>query len=175
MARGVSQQAQNDATQITAQNNALNEQNQQQLQQLQTGYGNILANPGYTPGQQSAITNATMGGLGGTFDNLSNQIKTTAARTGNEAGVTGGLDKLAMTHGADAATLAAKNQAGFAQDAQSQQMEALKGLSSIYGMDVDELAKQLGIPANYLNTANAASPKFSLGLGPGGLSAGFSS
>lgn len=163
VARGVSQQEQTQAT--TAENSAaaqqqqnaqLQAQNQSQFNDLQQNYQNILQNPGYTPAQQSSITNATMGSLGATYDSLKNQANLTAARTRNQAGYSSLLDSLAQNQGSQAASLAAKNQTNFANDAQSQQNMALSGMSKLYGVNTGLLQTSLGLPAGYLNSANSS-------------------
>ena len=163
MARGVSQQAQNQATQTeqmaTAQqqqNQQLQQRNQGQLNSLLGSYNSILANPGYTPAQQNAITQSTMGSLGATYDALQNSAKMNAARTRNDAGQTALLDDLARSHGEDAANLAAKNQTNFANNAQQQQEMALSGMSKLYGVNTDLLGKSLGLPVSYFNAANSS-------------------
>ena len=166
MARGVRASGLNDATQITQMNQGLEAGNQAQLGQLTSAYTGLLN--GTSP-LATAQTQATMGGLGGTYDQLFSQAKNTAARTGNQAGVAAGLDKLATTKGAEGAQLAAQNVVG-------QQDTALKGLQGLYGMNTDLLSKSLGVPAEYLNASTAgqnASPwnNFLKALGTGAAGA----
>ena len=70
MGRGAQQTMQLTNQQIASQN-AVNQQLFSQGQTLEntasTGYQNLLANPGYTQAQQTAITGQSMGALGSTF------------------------------------------------------------------------------------------------------------
>jgi|SRR5579884_1231539 hypothetical protein len=180
MARGVSNQAKDTATTATNLATAQANLNQQQQQQntdffnsIAQNYRDIIAAPGYTPEQQSAITNSEMGSLGATYDALGNQAKLNATRTRNDAAYTSLLDDLARSKGEQAADLAAKTEAGFAQNAQQQREMALGGLSKLYGVNTDLLSRQLGLPPEYLNastgalnTANNAGSSFGFGLGP---------
>lgn len=151
---------QNAATQAQQNNqqtvsSAQNQQNSL-MQTLAPAYQSILANPGYTPAQQSSITNATMGSLGATYDSLKNQADLTAARTRNDASSSALLDDLARQHGTDAAALAAKNQTNFANNSQQQQDMALKGLSGLYGQNMDTLRSSLGLAPQYMSGATSA-------------------
>ncbi len=72
MGRGAANNALDQAKSIEANNTQLQAQQQQQNQALTQQYNAIATNPGYTPAQQSAITNAALGGLGSAYDSLTN-------------------------------------------------------------------------------------------------------
>jgi hypothetical protein len=166
-----------------AQQQAMNQQMYQQNQalnsQVASGYQNLLNNPGYTPDQQAAIQNQSMGSLAGAFAALANSAANRVARTGNSAGYGDVLSELAREQGRQTASLTQQNQLAFADRARNDQLAALQGLSGLYGVDSSTLSRAMGIPSDLLNVRQNASRNTgffsSLGsaLGQGiGLSAG---
>ena len=161
-----------------SQQNTMNQQIYGSSQALNSqaagGYQNLLANPGYSQAQQSAITNASQSALGSSFDALAQNAANRAARTRNSAGYGELIDSLARTQGQDQANLAQQNQIAFANASRSDTLSALSGLSGLYGTDANLLGRAIGVPAQLLDASarNAASSGFSIGLGPGGLSFG---
>lgn len=155
MGRGAVQAVTNQTNAQLASQNAMNQQLYGQSQSLvnsaASGYQNLLNNPGYTPAQQSAITNQSMGALASTFASLASSAANHVALTNNSAGYTSTLDDLARQQGSQAASLAQQNQLSFANQAQQNQLTALQGLSSLYGVDTNLLGKTLGIPSQLLN------------------------
>ena len=178
MGRGAQAQTQQMIDQQLSQQNALNQQlygsSQALGSQTASGYQNLLANPGYTPAEQSAITNLSQSALSSSFDALAQNAANRAARTRNSAGYGELIDSLARTQGQDQANLAQQNQIAFANAARSGTLSALSGLSGLYGTDAGLLGRALGVPAQLLDASarNAQSSGFSLGFGPGGLSFG---
>src|SRR5882724_3881327 len=81
---------------------------------LMPGYTDMLKNPGYTPGQENSITNATEGGVGAAFGNAEQGAVNTAARTNNTAGLTSTEDALARQRMVTSGNLAATNETNFA-------------------------------------------------------------
>jgi len=140
-----------------------------------SGYQNLLANPGYSQAEQSAIANLSQSALSSSFDALAQNAANRAARTRNSAGYGELIDSLARTQGQDQASLAQQNQLSFANASRSDTRAALSGLSGLYGTDTGLLGRALGVPAQLLDASarNAASNGFSFGFGPGGLSFGF--
>jgi hypothetical protein len=153
--------AQSQTQQLTTQQlnnmNALNNQflgaQQQVGSTLLPQYQSILANPGLSPADQSAITNNSQGALASAFDSLQQAAQNRAARTNNSAGFADLADELARQKGIASGNLAAQNQLNFSNTAFNRQMAALQGLSGLYGMDTNLLGRTLGIPAELLNTA----------------------
>ena len=178
MGRGAQAQTQQMIDQQLGQQNSMNQQLYGSTQALGSqaagGYQNLLANPGYTPAQQSAITNATQSALSSSFDALAQNAANRAARTRNSAGYGELLDSLARSEGQDQASLAAQNQIAFANAARSGTLSALSGLSGLYGTDSSLLGRALGVPAQLLDASarNAQSSGFNIGFGPAGLSFG---
>ena len=178
MGRGAQAQTQQMIDQQLSQQNAQNQQiygsSQALGSQAAGGYQNLLANPGYSPAQQSAISNLSQSALASSFNALAQNAANRAARTRNSAGYGELIDSLARAHGQDQANLAQQNQLAFANASRSDTRAALAGLSGLYGTDTGLLGRALGIPAQLLDARarSAASNGFSLGLGPGGLSFG---
>src|SRR5580704_12963428 len=163
-----------------SQQNSMNQQlygsSQALGSQAASGYQNLLANPGYTPAEQSAITNLSTSALSSSFDALAQNAANTAARTRNSAGYGELIDSLAQTQGQDQSNLAQQNQIAFANASRSGTLSALSRLSGLYGTDANLLGRAIGVPAQLLdasarNASNGGS--FSIGFGPGGLSLGF--
>jgi hypothetical protein len=161
-----------------SQQNALNQQiygsSQALGSQASAGFQNLLANPGYSQTEKSAIANLSQSALSSSFDALAQNAANRAARTRNSAGYGELIDSLARTQGQDQANLAQQNQIAFANASRSDTLSALSGLSGLYGTDVGLLGRALGIPAQLLDASarNSQSSGFNIGLGPGGLSFG---
>jgi len=178
MGRSAQAQTQQNIDQQLSQQNAMNQQLSAATQglgsQAAAGYQNMLANPGYTQAEQSAITNTSQSALPSSFDALAQNAANRAAQTNNSAGYGALLDSLSQTQGQDQATLAQQNQIAFANAAQSNTLAALSGLSGLFGTDSSLLGKAIGVPAQLLDASarNAASSGFNIGFGPGGLSFG---
>lgn len=178
MGRGAQAQTQQQIDQQLSQQNNMNQQLYGSTQSLGSqagaGYQNLLANPGYTPAEQSAITNATQSALSSSFDALAQNAANRAARTRNSAGYGELIDSLARNQGQDQASLAQQNQIAFANAARSGTLSALSGLSGLYGTDANLLGRAIGVPAQLLDASarNAQSSGFNIGFGPGGLSFG---
>jgi hypothetical protein len=90
--------------------NAMNQQLYGQNQSLSgtaaAGYTNLLANPGYSDAEKSAITNQSMGALASTFAALASSAANRIARTRNSAGYGDLLDALAQEQGRQTSSLA---------------------------------------------------------------------
>jgi len=156
MGRGAQNQTMEMTDQQLAQQNAMNQQLYGQTQGLQNsvaaGYQNLLANPGYTDAQKSAITGQSMGALASTFAALAASAANRAARTRNSAGYGDLLDQLAQRQGQQTANLAQENQLAFANQSKQDQLTALQGISGLYGVDSTLLGRTLGIPTQLLGT-----------------------
>jgi hypothetical protein len=181
MGRGAQTQTTQMTDQQLANQNAMNRALYNQGQSLSNtsagGYQSLLANPGYTPAQQSAITNQSMGALASAFGALAQSAANRLARTRNSAGYGDLLDELAREQGRQTASVTQQNQFGFANQAKQDQLTALQGLSGLYGVNTSLLGRTLGIPGQLLSTRTnlANAPGFgssfaqSLGRGLGSL------
>jgi len=181
MGRGASQQTMQLTNQQLASQNAMNQQLFSQGQSLQnaaaSGYQNLLANPGYTQAQQTAITGQSMGALASTFAALAANAANQVARTNNAAGYNELLDSLARQRGQQASSLAQQNQLAFANQSKQDQLTALQGLSGLYGTNASLVGRAIGVPGQLLgvDASVARIPSFgssflnSLGSGLGRL------
>jgi hypothetical protein len=179
MGRGAQSQTRAMIDQQLAQQNAMNQQMYSSSQALSSaaasGYQNLLANPGYTDAQKSAITNLSQSALSSAFNALAQNASDRAARTRNSAGYGELIDSLARTQGQDQANLAQQNQIAFGNAARSDTLSGLSGLSGLYGTDSSLLGRALGIPVSLLDARSRVSQGsgFRFGFGPSGLSLGF--
>jgi hypothetical protein len=181
MGRGAQTQTMQLTDQQLANQNGMNQALYNQGQSLSNtaagGYQSLLANPGYTPAQQLAINNQSLGALSSAFGTLAQSAANRLARTRNSAGYADVLDELAREQGRQTPSVAQQNQFGFANKAQQDQLTALQGLSGLYGVNTSLLGRTLGIPGQLLNTRTnlANAPGFgstfaqSLGRSLGGL------
>ena len=161
MGRGAQSQTLRMTDQQLANQNALNQSLYNQVQALSNttagGYRSLLANPGYTPAQQSAINNQSLGALSSAFGALAQSAANRMARTRNSAGYGDLADELAREQGRQTASVAQQNQFGFANQARQDQLTALQGLAGLYGVNTSLLGRTLGIPGQLLGTqANLA-------------------
>jgi hypothetical protein len=172
MGRGAQKETQQLIDQQLAQTNAQNQQLYSSSQalgsQAATGYQNLLANPGYSSAEQSAITNLSQSALSSSFDALAQNASNRAARTNNSAGYGDLISSLARTQGQQSANLSQQDQIAFANAAKSDTLSALSGLSGLYGTDSSLLGKTLGLPSSLLDSSarNAASGGWKIGVGP---------
>lgn len=166
MGRGAQAQTMQMTDQQLANQNAMNRALYSQGQTLSNtaagGYQSLLANPGYTPAQQSAINNQSLGALSSAFGALAQSAANRTARTRNSAGYGDLLDELAREQGRQTASVAQQNQFGFANQAKQDQLAALQGLSGLYGVNTSLLGRTLGIPSQLLGTRSnlASTPGF---------------
>ena len=161
MSRGAQAQTRQLTDQQLASINALNQQflgaQQQAGNVLLPQYQSIIDNPGLSAADKAAVTRATQGSLASAFGSLQRAAQNRVARTRNAAGFGELEDELARQKGVAQANQAAENQLSFSNTAFQRQMAALRGLSGLFGVDTNLLARSLGIPAELLNTrANAS-------------------
>jgi hypothetical protein len=156
MGRGAQTQTMQMTDQQLASQNAMNQALYNQGQSLSNtsagGYQSLLANPGYTPAQQSAINNESLGALSSAFGALAQSAANRTARTRNSVGYGSLLDELAREQGRQTASVAQQNQFGFANQAKQDQLAGLHGLSGLYGVNTSLLGRTLGIPSQLLGT-----------------------
>jgi hypothetical protein len=172
MGRGAQAQTQRQIDQQLASQTAMNQdlynKNEQLSNQIAAGYQSQLNSPGYTPDQQSAVRNQSMGSLASAFAALAQNAANRTARTRNSAGYGDLLAEISREQGRQAGSLAQSNELAFADRARADQANALQGLSGLYGVDATLLARSLGIPSDLLNVRQANSrsnPGFFSSLG----------
>ena len=163
MGRGAQEQTRQLTDQQLANINALNQQflgQQKQvgnllLPQLQS----ILNNPGLSSADKAAVTSQSQGALASAFDSLQQAAANRAARTRNSAGFADLEDDLARQKGIAEGNQAQQSQLAFTNTAFQRQLAALQGLSGLFGVDSNLLARGLGIPPELLNVrANSSRP-----------------
>src|ERR1700723_2749803 len=105
MGRSAQAQTQQNIDQQLSQQNAMNQQLYSSTSalgsQAAAGYQNLLANPGYSQAEQSAITNTSQSALSSSFDALAQNAASRTAATRNSAGYGELIDSLARTQGQD--------------------------------------------------------------------------
>jgi hypothetical protein len=121
----------------------------------QAGYSAMLANPGYSAADKSAITGATEGGIGAAFGSASEGAANRAARMNNTAGLTGTQDALARQRMITSGNLGAENQVKFADAARQDRNTALAGEGGLYSTNLGNANATLGHQAQ-----NAQTPGF---------------
>ncbi len=135
-------------------------------------YQKLISGGGYSPEEQAGIRQATMGGLGATFDALRQRAESRVARTRNPAGFGELEGELAREQGRESAQLAGGLQERFANEAQRRRELGLANLGRLYGTNAEEMARLLGITPGLLETPRRGGG-FRLGFGRGGPSFGF--
>lgn len=177
MSRGAQQSTRNLIDQQLGTQNQLiqqsNSQNAQDRSLLMPAIQNLLTSPGYTPAQQSAITQEGMGAARTAYDSLNQAAQNRVARTNNDAGYNALTAQLGRQEASNLSQQARQNQIQFANEAISQQNTGLNALGQMYGIDTNLLGKAMGVPGQLLGARASASSGSTLsGLGNlfGGLS-----
>jgi hypothetical protein len=119
---------------------------------LMPAYSKLLANPGYTPAQQNAITRSTEGGLGAAFGAEEEGASNRAARMNNTAGLTSTEDALARDRMRTSAAAGAQNETNFANAARTDRNVALGGLGGMFGTNLSGANQTLGVQAGNAKT-----------------------
>jgi len=161
MGRGAQAATQQASDQERARINALNQQFLGERSQLGNlllpQYQDMVQNPGLSAADKAAVTGQSQGALASAFDALQQAAQNRLARTRNSAGFGELADELARQQGRDEANLAQQNELTFSNEAYRRRMNALQGLSGLFGVDTSLLGRSLGIPAELLNVrANAS-------------------
>jgi len=161
MGRGAQAQTRRMIDQQLAQQNAMNQQLYSSSQSLAApvaaGYQSLLASPGYTDAEKSAVTNLSQSALASAFGALAQNAANRMARTRNSAGYGEIVGELARQQGRQQAGLAQQNQLAFGDASRADRQMALAGLAGLYGTDATLLGRALGIPASLLDARGRAS------------------
>ena len=146
--------------------------NQQLLNQTQGLSGILLPQyqqlltQGYTPQEQSDITQQSQGAVNSAFDALRQRAANRVAQTNNSAGFGEVLDQLGRAQAQQSASTAQQNQIDFAQQQQQNMLRGLQGIASLYGVDTGLLASGLGDTDRLLATRAGISSNGLNLLGP---------
>jgi hypothetical protein len=158
--------------QLALQNQLISQSNQQGMQDrslMMPTIQSLLSSQGYTPQQQSAITQQSLGAANTAFDALRERAANRMAATNNSAGYGDTLAQLGREQAQTDASQAQQNQIAFANQQLKEQLAGLNALGQTYGIDTNLLGKAMGVPAELLGVRQRAS----MGSGVSGLGSMF--
>lgn len=110
---------------------------------LRPQYEALATGEGYSPEEQSAITQESLGSVGNTFDAYRNRATNRVARTGNTAGYGSLLSEMAREEGRTKGGVTRQNMISFADEKQRRRFAGLQGLAEMYGIDTSFLTNLL--------------------------------
>lgn len=128
----------------------------------------LLNSPGYTPAQQSAITQEGMGAARTAYDALRESAANRVAATNNSAGYGALIGQLGRSEAENLAQQARQNQIDFANAQYQRNLAGLQALGQTYGIDTNLFGRAMGIPGQLLGVRAAVSNGSGL-YGLGGL------
>ena len=167
MSRGAQRTTRSLTDQQLAQQNQLLSQSNQQGQQdrslLLPSITSLLNSQGYTPQQQSAITQQSLGAANTAFNALRQRAANRAAATNNSAGYGDLSAQLGRQQAQADASQAQQNQIAFANQQLREQLSGLNALGQTYGIDTNLLGRAMGVPSELLNVRQRASTGSSTG------------
>jgi hypothetical protein len=138
---------------------------------LMPGIESLLNSQGYSPAEQSAITQEGMGAARTAYDALREGAQNRLAQTNNAAGYPELTADLGREEAQNLAQQARQNQIAFANEKLRRNLAGLGALGQTYGIDTNLLGRAMGIPAELLGVRANASSGSTLG-GLGGLFGG---
>jgi hypothetical protein len=172
MGRGAQQSTRNLTNQQLASQNQYIGQLQGQAQQenslLLPSITGLLNSQGFTPAQQSAITQEGMGSARTAFDSLREMAGNRVAATNNAAGYGELTSQLGREEAQNLAQQARQNQIDFANEKLGQNLAGINALTNVYGIDTNLLSNAMRIPPELLGVDASVSNGSSL-YGLGGL------
>ena len=161
MSRGAQQATRNLTDQQLAQQNQMISQESQADAQdrslLVPTIQSLLNSQGYTPQQQSAITQQSLGASNTAFNALQERAANRAAATNNSAGFGDLTAQLGREQAQTDASQAQQNQVTFANQQLKEQLAGLSALGQTYGVDTNLLGKAMGVPSELLGVRQRAS------------------
>jgi hypothetical protein len=128
----------------------------------------LLNSQGFTPQQQSDITQQSLGAANTAFDALRERAANRVAATNNSAGAGDLTAQLGREQSQTDASQTAQNQIAFANQKLNNQLAGLSALGQTYGIDTNLLGRAMGVPAELLGVRQRASEGSSVG-GAGSL------
>ena len=117
----------------------------------------LLNSQGYTPQQQSDITQQSMGAANTAFDALRQRAANRTAATNNSAGYGDLTAQLGREQAQTDASQAQQNQIAFANQKLKENLAGLSALGQTYGVDTNLLGKAMGVPSELLGVRQRAS------------------
>jgi hypothetical protein len=173
MSRGAQRTTRALTDQQLAQQNQLisqsDQQSQQDRSQMMPTITSLLNSQGYTPQQQSAITQQSLGAANTAFDALRQRAANRVAATNNTAGYGDLVSQLGREQAQTDASQAQQNQISFANQQLKEQLAGLNALGQTYGIDTNLLGKAMGVPAQLLTVRQRASGGSGSGSGLGSM------
>ena len=154
--------------QLAQQNQLISQSNQasqQDRSQLMPTITSLLNSQGYTPQQQSAITQQSMGAANTAFDALRERAANRMAASNNSAGYGDLTAQLGREQAQTDASQAQQNQIQFANQKLKENLAGLNALGQTYGIDTNLLGKAMGVPSELLGVRQRASSNSTSGLG----------
>ncbi len=162
--------------QLAQQNQLISQANQQGSEDrslMMPTIQSLLNSQGFTPQQQSAITQQSLGAANTAFDALRQRAANRVAATNNAAGYGDLTAQLGREQAQTDASQAQQNQIAFANRQLQEQLAGLSALGQTYGVDTNLLGRAMGVPAELLGVRQRASSGASVpglsnlfGLGP---------
>src|SRR5271170_3599367 len=152
--------------QLALQNQLISQSNQQGQQDraaMMPTITSLLNSQGYTPQQQSAITQQSMGAANTAFDALRERAANRAAATNDTAAAPELTAQLGREQAQTLASQAQQNQIAFANQRTKDQLAGLSALGQTYGIDTNLLGHAMGVPAQLLGVRQRASTGSSTG------------
>jgi hypothetical protein len=146
--------------QLAQQNQLISQANQQGSQDrslMMPTIQSLLNSPGFTPAQQSAITQQSLGAANTAYDALRERAANRTAATNNSAGYGDLMAQLGRQQAQTDASQAQQNQIQFANRQLQEQLAGLNALGQTYGVDTNLLGKAMGVPAELLGVRQRAS------------------
>jgi len=169
MSRAAQSRTRNLTDQQLAQQNQLisqsNAQGQQDRSAMLPTITSLLNSQGYTPQQQSAITQQSLGAANTAFDALRQRAANRAAATHNSAGFGDLTAQLGREQAQTDASQAQQNQIAFANQKLKENLAGLNALGQTYGIDTNLLGKAMGVPAELLSVRQRAAQNEPTSLG----------
>lgn len=110
---------------------------------LRPQYEALATGEGYSPEEQSAITQESLGSVGNTFDVYRDRATNRVARTGNTAGYGSLLSEMAREEGRQKGSVTRQNMISFADEKQRRRFAGLAGLAQMFGIDTSFLSNLL--------------------------------
>ena len=123
----------------------------------------LLNSQGFTPQQQSDITQQSLGAANTAFDALRERAANRVAATNNSAGYSDLTSQLGRDQAQTDASQTAQNQIAFANQKLNNQLAGLSALGQTYGIDTNLLGRAMGVPAELLGVRQRASEGSSTG------------
>ena len=161
MSRGAQRSTRSLADQQLAQQDQLisqaNQQGQQDRSAMMPTIQSLLNRPGFTPQQQSDITQQSTGAANTAYDALRERAANRVAATNNSAGYGDLVSELGRQQAQTDASQAQQNQIAFANRQRQDQLAGLSALGQTYGVDTNLLGRAMGVPSELLSVRQRAS------------------